>query len=197
MLNMPNVRSTKSVASISTIWAEVTIVASLFLASAMAQEFAWPPSTPEGEPSIDYTRKVLSCSGSGCKLTVVRSQEQLLQALFDAPTPPIEPGPATGSKIHPVASTSNLQQQDEVLGQRSESAQQIHLSYGLPLILGGCFGGELPLRLVNESAVVTIPPEAVERMKAVVARLLERQQLLNSRSNPKAAEPSAQPRNVR
>ncbi len=36
---------------------------------------------------------------------------------------------------------------------------QNHLSYGLRLILGGCFGGDLPMNLVNESTVETIPPE--------------------------------------
>lgn len=155
---MAKVGSAKSAAPVIVALTRVVAVVGLLVAIAAAQEFAWVPSAPESEPHIDYTRKVLSCNDHGCRLIVVRSQEELLAALISSghDSEPI-------TTVHGRSSSPNPQQQEnEEVAANVQPIVQNHLSYGLRLILGGCFGGELPMSLVNESTVVTIPPELKE-----------------------------------
>jgi hypothetical protein len=189
----------ESVVSVLPVLGRLAAVVLLCIAMAGAQEFFWPPSTPEGEPHIDHTRKVLRCNGGGCELTVVRSQGELLRALIGTPQAPMAGAQEKGAAhVHGNASNKNAPQQDKAAGRADGLVQpQVRLNPGIRLILGGCFGGELPMSLVDESTAVTIPPEAEERMKAATAMLQERQPLLNSRSSPKAVGPGAQVPNVR
>lgn len=100
-------------------WTLGMMVAGLFIYG-QAQELAWPPSARDESPRIDHTRKVLSCGASGCSMTVVRSQQELRQALWGAEFGPVP--------VH----------------ERSATMHTAQPSYFGKLVLGGCFGGDLP-----------------------------------------------------
>ena len=101
-------------------WRGIAVLVGLAGSLAMAQELAWPPSTPDGEPHIDHTRKVLNCSGGGCRLTVVRSQEELLQAMGSLAT--FSPAP-TVPELQLVSSGISEEQAAEIQ-QRIQNSQQ-------------------------------------------------------------------------
>jgi hypothetical protein len=190
---MAKVGSGESAAAVIAALTRVVAFVGLIVAIAAAQESAFPPSTPDGEPHIDYTRKVLSCNDHGCRLIVVRSQEELLSALIGR-VRDSEPSTMVQRRY---SSLNPQQRENEEVAADVEPIGQNHFSYGLRLILGGCFGGELPMTFVSESTVVTISPEVGERIQAAVARLREHRQVLNSTSQPKTDAPAAQLSNVR
>jgi hypothetical protein len=131
---------------------------------AMAQELSWPPSTADGVPHIDHTRKVLHCGSEGCRLTIVRSQEELLQAMSSSAT--FSPAP-TAPTLHVVSSDISAEQQAEIQHRIQNSQQQIRVSLGMTLILGGCFGGDLPWQVGGEKPRATLPPEVAEHFRAI------------------------------
>ncbi len=104
--------------------AGIAVLAGLAGSLAMAQELAWPPSTPDGEPHIDHTRKVLNCSGGGCRLTVVHSQEELLQAMGSLATFPPAP---TIPELQVVSSGISEEQAAEIQQRIQNSQQQIRV----------------------------------------------------------------------
>jgi hypothetical protein len=45
-------------------------------------DLAWAPSHPDSGPVLDYARRVLTCDSLECTLKVVRSQQELMQAML-------------------------------------------------------------------------------------------------------------------
>jgi hypothetical protein len=136
----------------------------------IAQELSWPPSTADGAPHIDHTRKVLNCGSERCRLTVVRSQEELLSAVRSTVVMSPVAVPPRVPTLRAVMSGASDELQ-AVSGQRTQNAQQkLRVSFGTILILGGCFGGELPWRAEGDEPE-GIPPEMTERFKAIEGRL--------------------------
>ncbi len=121
---------------------------------AMAQELAWPPSTPDGEPHIDHTRKVLNCSEGGCRLTVVHSQEELLQAI-------------TVPDLQIVSGGISEEQAAEIQQRIQYSQQQLRVRFGMTLVLGSCFGGDLPWQNGGTSPTAVLPPEMAQHFREI------------------------------
>jgi hypothetical protein len=132
--------SARALVSVLGVLVRFAAVVCLGAAIAGAQEFAWPPSTPEGESRIDHTRKVLSCNGTGCELTVARTEGELISVLARVPSPLITGG------LEAVATFQDKPggPQSEASGRPSGQVQQMRFTSGFHLILGGCFGGDLP-----------------------------------------------------
>lgn len=141
--------------------AEIAVLAGLAGSLAMAQELAWPPSTPDGEPHIDHTRKVLNCGTEGCRLIVVRSQEELLQAISSSAVFSAMPSAPTARVV------SSEEQPREIQYHIQNSQQTMRVSFGLALILGGCFGSDLPWQVGDEKPSAALPAEMAERFRAI------------------------------
>jgi hypothetical protein len=139
--NVAKLGSGKSLVRVLPVLGPLVAVLLTCVALAGAQEFAWPPSTAGGEPRIDHTRKVLSCNGNGCELTMVRSQEELTQALIGPPRLSVTGGQEATVTFHGNSVSADAQKDS---GRASGPDQQVRFSSGFRLILGGCFGGDLP-----------------------------------------------------
>ena len=192
---MARLGSKQSVVSVLPVLGQLAAVA-LCVAIASAQEFSWPPSTPDGEPHIDHTRKVLSCNGDGCELIVVRTQGELLQALIETLRPPMAVGQESAVIFRGNSGSPDAQQED-VSGRGSGQVQQVQFSSGFRLILGGCFGGDLPATsIIGSEESARIQTEIEQRVRARMARLRELQRE-NGRVSPKAVTPASVTINVR
>jgi hypothetical protein len=188
--------SVKSAVSVLAVLVRLAAVVCLCVSMAGAQEFAWPPSTPDGEPRIDHTRKVLSCNGNRCELTMVRTQGELMQALIEMPRPPIAVGQEAAVVFRGNPGSPDAQQ-DDVSGRASGQVQQVQFSSGFHLILGGCFGGGLPATsIIGSEESARLQTEIEQRVRAPMARLRELQHE-NGRVFPRAVTPASAIMNVR
>jgi hypothetical protein len=186
----------KSAAHVLRVLTRVASAVSLLVAIAGAQEPAWPPSTPDGEPRIDYTRKILDCNANGCWITVVRSQEDLMQALIGTQKLPI-----VGGQEAPVTFKGQARipivQQHGVWGSKMGTVQQVRFSSGFHLILGGCFGGDLPATsALSSEESAEIQNEIEQRFTARMSQLRELQRL-NSTPVPQTTASASATASVR
>jgi len=92
----------------------------------IAQEFAWPPSTPDASPVLDYSRRLLYCFEHQCTITTAFSQQELLNEMAQH-TRPTRVSLGRGL-LH---------------GTLAEQPLMIQVPR-YPLILGGCIGADLP-----------------------------------------------------
>ena len=104
----------------------------------IAQEFAWPPpSTPAASPVLDYSRRLLYCVEHQCSLTTVFSQQELLNEM---------------AHTRPTRVSLRRRLPD---GTFAEQPLMIQVPR-YPLVLGGCFGADLP-RTSREASDITLP----------------------------------------
>ena len=90
------------------------------------QEFAWPPSTLDAGPVLDYSRRLLYCFEQNCSITIVFSQQELLNEM--------------AQHIRPMRVSLRRRLQDGTFAEQPLVIQVPRY----PLVLGGCFGAELP-----------------------------------------------------
>ena len=110
---------------LGTLW----ILLALLLASATlgtTQEFAWSPSTPDAGPVVDYSRRLLYCFEQHCSITIVFSQQELLNEM--------------AQHTRPMRVSLRRGLQDGTFAEQPLVIQRPRY----PLVLGGCFGAELP-----------------------------------------------------
>ena len=103
----------------------------------IAQEFAWPPSTPDPSPVLDYSRRLLYCFEHQCSITTVFSQQELLSEI------------AHHTRPTRVSLLRRLPQ-----GTFAEQSLMIEVPQ-YPVIVGGCFGADLP-RTSRDASDITL-----------------------------------------
>ena len=119
----------------------VCLLASAFAVAGYSQvatgDLAWAPSQPDSGPVLDYVRRVLTCDSQECTLKIVRSQEELMDAMqFDATT--------DMQVIHMRQSTD---------GGKTWTTRDVTVPvYKMPLrlMIGSCFGADLPLSVAAD-----------------------------------------------
>src|SRR3974390_93109 len=88
---------------------------------------AWAPSKPDSAPVLDYVRRVLTCDSQACKLRIVHSQQELMEAMEFTATPTMQ--------VIPMRHSAD--------GGRTWTATDVTVPVYLQpsrLILGSCFG---------------------------------------------------------
>jgi len=111
---------------------------------------AWTPSKPDSGPMLDYVRRVLTCDSLQCTMKVVRSQQELMEAM-------------TFREIPEMRVMSMRQSTD---GGKTWTTKDVSVPvYNQPmrLILGSCYGADLPVSLEIEH------PQAKPAQKRAIA----------------------------
>ena len=90
------------------------------------QEFAWSPSTLDARPVLDHSRRLLYCFEQHCSITIVFSQQELLNQM--------------AQHIRPMRVSLRRLLQDGTFAEQPLLIQVPRY----PLVLGGCFGADLP-----------------------------------------------------
>ena len=103
-----------------------------------AQEFAWPPSTLDASPVLDYSRRLLYCFEQQCSITIVFSQRELLNEM--------------AQHTLPMRVSLRRRLQDGTFAEQPLVIQVPRY----PLVLGGCFGADLPTSPGADASGITL-----------------------------------------
>ena len=122
---------------LGTLW----MLLALLLAGATlgaTQEFAWSPSTPDADPVLDYSRRLLYCFDWQCSITIVFSQQELLSEM--------------AQHTRPMQVSLRRRLQDGTFAEQPLVIQVPRY----PLVLGGCFGADLPTSPGADASGITL-----------------------------------------